>query len=434
MSRLLNHWKLLQDLGGELYGAPAPSPHAHPPIMARFKGVTVWIHPVADADQKGLFLTDDGKATFDPENAIANLQFERYVPHSTPDARKTEFLKKVYYLLKPLMPRSLQLTAQRANARSRLASVEFPGWPQDDTLDEFLRTALRVLMERADQQRVPFIGFWPMSYHWAACFTHDVETSKGLAFSERMAALEESHGIRSTWFVVPERYPVSQADLQPLQERGHEIGVHGLNHDGKLFSSRQEFERRALKINRYIEEWGAVGFRSPALYRNAEWICDLRIDYDSSFMDTAVLEPQLGGVSTVFPYHIGERTIELPITMPMDHHLINLLRTDTTRGMLKKFEWVRARHGLANFLYHPDYNLAQERLDDYGRVVASVVRTERGWIATAAAIADWWQRRSRSSLVGTTDDPRVEGPAALDAAIWYARRDGDQVHIEPAPR
>jgi peptidoglycan/xylan/chitin deacetylase (PgdA/CDA1 family) len=433
MSHLLDHWKISQDFSERLSGEPASRPDTDPPTRARFKGVTVWIHPLADADHKGCFLADGGNTTFDPEDAIANFRLEKYVRHDTRDARKTRLLKKFYYLMKPLMPRSLQLTAQRANARSRLASVEFPGWPQDDTLDEFLSAALQVLMERADQQHVPFIGFWPKPYRWAACFTHDVESRKGLALMDRMAALEEAHGTRSTWFVVPERYPVTRADLQPVQERGHEIGVHGLNHDGKLFSSRREFERRARKINRYIEEWGAVGFRSPALYRNAAWICELDIDYDSSFMDTAVLEPQLGGVSTVFPYHISERTLELPITMPMDHHLINLLRTDTVRGMLEKFEWVRARHGLANFLYHPDYNLGQERLDDYSRVVSSVVRAERGWIATAATIADWWQRRSRSSLVGTADDPRVEGPAAMDAAIWCAHRDGDRVHIEPAP-
>ena len=33
---------------------------------------------------------------------------------------------------------------------------------------------------------------------------------------------------------------------------GFEVGVHGLNHDGKLFQSRQIFEKRSHKINYYL--------------------------------------------------------------------------------------------------------------------------------------------------------------------------------------
>ncbi|MFQ5599122.1 MAG: polysaccharide deacetylase family protein [Candidatus Krumholzibacteriia bacterium] len=368
----------------------------------------------------------DSGIGFLPDDAIANVQLERYVPRNTTGARMTGILKRIYYLLKPIMPRSMQLGAQRANARSRLASVGFPAWPRDDSLRRFLCAALAKLLEKNGVDRAPFIGFWPRGFRWAACFTHDVERSAGLQAMDRMAGIEEGMGIRSTWFIVPERYPVSPADFRGLQERGHEVGLHGLNHDGQLFSSRKEFTRRVPRINDYIRQWGAVGFRSPALYRDPEWIPDLEIQYDSSFMDTAVLEPQMGGVSTVHPFHLNDLVVELPITMPMDHHLINLLQTDTVEGMLEKYRWVVERNGLANFLFHADYNLEEGRLQDYRNVVEEVVRTQRGWITTAAEIAGWWSRRSKSRLVGSGQNARIEGPAAADAVVWSAAvEDGD---------
>jgi hypothetical protein len=428
MSRLAEHWRTVELLERTIpRGAPGESADCPPPERALFREIPVWIHPLPDAPDDHPFFTDGG-AAFLPDDAIANLHLERYAGKDAPGSARTAALKKIYYLLKPVMPRAMQLAAQRANARSRLASVEFPSWPGDDSLDRFLRAALGVLMGKLGIERVPFVGFWPRDAKWAACFTHDVELAEGLRAMDRFAGIEEASGIRSTWFIVPERYPVSPSDFRGLQEKGHEIGVHGLNHDGRLFSSRELFSERAEKIQRYAREWGAVGFRSPSLYRNADWMPDLGMRYDSSFMDTAVLEPQLGGVGTVHPFHLRD-LVELPITMPMDHHLINLLRTDTVDGMVTKFRWVVERHGLANFLFHPDYNLEERRLADYRTVVEEVVRTDGGWVATAAEIAQWWDRRRRSRIVENGGGVTIEGPAARDGSVWWASRDGDGVQI-----
>jgi peptidoglycan/xylan/chitin deacetylase (PgdA/CDA1 family) len=429
MGRLADHWRTLEVLDRAIpEGATGESAGCPPPERAVFRGIPVWVHPLARPPGDHRFVTDGGDA-FLPDDAIANVHLERYVEKDGGSLR-TEVLKRGYYILRPVMPRSVQLAAQRVNARSRLASVEFPAWPHDDSLHRFLGAALGVLLEKLGRERVPFLGFWPGRARWAACFTHDVELAPGLRAMDRFAAIEEAAGIRSTWFIVPERYPVSPADFRGLAERGHEIGVHGLNHDGRLFSSRALFTERAEKIGRYARAWGAVGFRSPSLYRNPDWMPELGFRYDSSFMDTAVLEPQLGGVSTVHPFHLGE-LVELPITMPMDHHLINLLRTDVVDGMLAKFRWVVERHGLANFLFHPDYNLEERRLADYGKIVEEVVRTGGGWIATAAEIADWWNRRRRSRVAESGQGVRIEGPAARDGSVWWVARDGDGMRISP---
>ncbi len=430
MSRFQDYWKTAIQLDGpDREGLPTTGATPLPPHQAQFQGTTVWIHPGAVSGSLQTLLSDNGEV-FTPDNAVTNVQFERYVRRDTAGATRTDFLRKSYYALKPLMPRAVQLALQRANARSRLKNVTYPQWPQDDSLRCLLHGALAVVLRHRGLRQVPFIGFWPRGYRWAACFTHDVETSAGFEVVEKMAAIEEGCGIRSTWFIVPERYPVPLETIHELNTRDHEVGVHGLNHDGRLFSTRREFLRRVPLIDEYLKSWGAVGFRSPALHRNPDWIPDLNIRYDSSFMDTAVLEPQFGGVSTVLPYLLADNVVELPITMPMDHHLINLLRTEVVTPMLSKFSWTVDRYGLANFLYHPDYNLTFSRLGDFDAVVQEVTGTQGGWIKPARDIADWWGRRHASTLVGDGKDLHVDGPAAPDAAIWYAHLEDDGVRIE----
>src|SRR5262249_60738066 len=110
-----------------------------------------------------------------------------------------------------------------------------------------------------------------------------------------------------------QRYALARSKLDGLRARGHEVGVHGLQHSGKLFSSRREFEWRRDRINDYIAKWQVVGFRSPATYRNPFWLPELKADYDSSFMDNATLEPQRGGGCSAFPFLLDDRVGQRPI-------------------------------------------------------------------------------------------------------------------------
>lgn len=431
-SRFQDHWKLPEPLTALMpVGAPGEAPDGPSPRPGWFRGSPIWIQPLAATADRG-FATDDGGSAFLPDDAIANVQLERYVPRGVAEMRRETRLKRLYYLLKPCLPRALQLEAQRWNARARLRTVDYPRWPEDESLTHLLSALLARLLELSGHREIPFLGFWPRGHRFAVCFTHDVETAAGLSSLDRMAAIEEDRDVRSTWFIVPERYPVSSQDFLALRRAGHEIGVHGLDHSCQTFASREAFERRAPRINRYLRDWQVVGFRAPALYRNPDWIPELDVRYDSSFMDTAVLEPQRGGVSAPFPFHL-RHVVELPITMPMDHHLINLLRRPVVPGMLTKFRWVVERFGLANFLFHPDYNLAATRVNDYRQVVDEVRATPGGWIATAAEIADWWDRRRASRVVLEGDAPRIEGPASADGVLWMARRDGRGVSLDPTP-
>ncbi|MCK5607641.1 hypothetical protein KAR91_37500, partial [Candidatus Pacearchaeota archaeon] len=121
---------------------------------------------------------------------------------------------------------------------------------------------------------------WPHKKRFALILTHDVDTVRGQKKCRDLIDLEKTLGFRSSFNFVPERYDVDPGLRQSLTEKGFEVGVHGLNHDGKLYKSRQIFQERAVKINSYLKEWGAVGFRSPAMHHNLEWIHDLDIEYD----------------------------------------------------------------------------------------------------------------------------------------------------------
>jgi len=90
--------------------------------------------------------------------------------------------------------------------------------------------------------------------------------------------LEQNLGFFSSFNFVPRRYDVSAVIRRHLRSNGYEVGVHGLYHDGKYYQSREEFLRRASLINTYLKEWDAVGFRTPSMLHNLEWIHDLDIN------------------------------------------------------------------------------------------------------------------------------------------------------------
>ena len=51
---------------------------------------------------------------------------------------------------------------------------------------------------------------------------------------------------------MPERYKVDSRLREILSKNGFEVGIHGLNHDGKLFKSKKIFDKRCIKINKLI--------------------------------------------------------------------------------------------------------------------------------------------------------------------------------------
>ncbi len=201
---------------------------------------------------------------------------------------------------------------------------------------------------------------WPNGRQFAFVLTHDVEGPKGLGRVERLMDLERRHGFRSSFNFVPgEDYEVPDQLIRTLDESGFEAGVHGLEHDGKLYSSKARFGQKAARINSYIERWGAQGFRSPLMQHRLGWMHRLNVEYDSSTFDTDPFEPEPDGVRTIFPFWVpgpdGKGLVELPYTLAQDFTLFVILRENSINVWKQKLDWIAQRGGMAMLITHPDY-------------------------------------------------------------------------------
>lgn len=201
---------------------------------------------------------------------------------------------------------------------------------------------------------------WPDQKRFALVLTHDVDTAEGHKKCRQLIEIEKGLGFRSSFNFVPERYSVSSKLRRYLSENGFEVAVHGLNHDGKLFLSRKIFSERAIRINHYLQAWKAVGFHSPSMHHNLEWIHDLTIEYDQSTFDTDPFEPQPDGVGTIFPFLVqGNPTqkgyVELPYTLPQDFTLFVIMKQRNIKVWKEKLDWIAEKGGMVLLNTHPDY-------------------------------------------------------------------------------
>jgi hypothetical protein len=302
---------------------------------------------------------------------------------------------RLYYQLKPFIPQFLRTAIRRKLAR-RLRRNIGDLWP---------------IMPGSECPPENWPG-WPQGKKFAFVLTHDVESEAGLRRCRSLMQLELDLGFRSSFNFIPEGSYVVPAELrEELTARGFEVGIHDLKHDGHLFASHRTFKRHAERINAYVHEWGASGFRSAFMFRKLDWLHDLDVLYDASTFDTDPFEPQPDGRHTIFPFWVpaplaensklrdqtsevkdqssngtdqrsevgGQRSevsvsgvrhssfdirdsatstggyVELPYTLPQDFTLFVLLQEKTPEIWLRKLDWVAQHGGMALVDVHPDY-------------------------------------------------------------------------------
>ncbi len=301
--------------------------------------------------------------------------------------------KRLYYELKPLLPRQLAIFLRHCY-RSYQETDFALGWPIEDRYVRLQFNCLQHVLRQRGVSEASYINLWPHNHRFAFTLTHDIETKQGFDFVQTVAALEERLGFHSSFNVVPERYPIDHGLLSDLRQRGFEIGVHGLKHDGKLFSSRNIFEQKAESINRYLRDWGAVGFRSPYMHRNPEWLQALKVEYDLSFFDTDPYEPMPGGTMSIWPFSLGS-FIELPYTLVQDHTLLTILGARTPQFWLDKVDFIEYWRGLALVNVHPDYLRTPANLAIYEEFLRAMKEREHYWHALPREIANWWKLRGQ---------------------------------------
>jgi hypothetical protein len=344
-----------------------------------------------------------------------HLLYERYKRPAT----RSRILD-AYYAVKPLLPRRVQLALRRAYA-PRQARAEFPVWPFESSLVEHRDARLLEQLRASGSDRLAFVDYWPAAKRFASVLTHDVEGPAGVANVMRVIELEQRYGFVSSWNFVAEWYAIPDGLFDEVRAAGCEIGLHGILHDGKLFSNRATFEANLPKIEHYVRAWDVVGFRSPATGRNAEWMHELPVEYDSSFPDTDPFEPQGGGCCSIVPFFFGD-VVELPITLTQDHTLFEILREPGIDLWRSKSEWLIERNGLINIIVHPDYVVEQRFLDRYEAFLHYLTGRRDGWHALPRDVARWWRQREGLS-VGS--DGKIVGQSDYRASIAYAtERDG----------
>lgn len=356
-----------------------------------------------------------------------NYLEERYRGESQGRSRA----QTAYYAVKPLLPRRLQIAMRRLYAK-RQAQQEFPRWPIEPLLVERERAELRAALDRRGSERLPTIAPWPEGKRFAAVLTHDVEGPSGVANVRKIIEIERRHGFVSSWNFVAEWYPIEDGLFDHVRGAGCEIGLHAVKHDCKLFESRANFEAELPAIHRYLDDWDAVGFRSPATHRNADWMPELGALYDSSFPDTDPFEPQAGGCCSILPYFLGD-LVELPITLVQDHTLWEILRRDTTDLWTEKSDWIVANGGLINLITHPDYLDTPARLRMYEEFLAYLAAQRDGWFALPKDVAAWWRTRAGLRCIEEDDRTWIEGNGAERATLAWAQRDGDGVTLDFEP-
>ena len=374
---------------------------------------------------------------FSPSEIVANLRYERYASASNRNGKMLHgesALRKVYYLVRPLLTVSVRKHLQRIRLRD-WNEIPFPSWPVDSTVERILEMLLILLLKAHAVDKIPFVWFWPNGFPSCAIMTHDVEALPGRDFCSHLMDLDDAYGIKSSFQIVPEgRYPVSKGFLNTIQGRGFEIDIHDLNHDGHLFSDRERYLRRAERINRYSREYGAAGFRSAALYRNLDWFEALDFSYDMSVPSVGHLEAQRGGCCSAMPFFIG-KILELPVTTTQDYSLFHILNHYSIDLWKRQLALIMEKHGLASFIVHPDYILEHRARDTYKALLAylSQLRSEgKIWIALPREVDQWWRERSQMRLSRRGNKWEIEGPGKERARVAYASLEEDCVvyHLE----
>jgi len=372
---------------------------------------------------------DQGKIRlpFDLNEAVGNLYRETYADEWRNGP--VSILSIPYYFIRPLLPVGARRHLQKLYLRN-WDKLVFPHWPVDFSVDNVFEELMVLALKATGAEKIPFIWFWPDGHKGCVLMTHDVETETGRAFCNTLMDIDDSYGVKASFQVIPEeRYIVSPDYLDAIRQRGHEVAVHDLNHDGHLYKNKEQFVERAAKINAYGKKYKTAGFRAGVLYRKQVWYDQLDFAYDMSVPNVAHLDPQRGGCCTVMPYFIGD-ILEIPVTTIQDYTLFNILGDYSTRIWREQTKMICEKSGLMSFIIHPDYVIEKKERAVYEELlqhIAELNEQKAVWLSTPSKVNDWWRQRAQMKLVQGRNGWSIENCADQRARVAYARLDGDRL-------
>jgi peptidoglycan/xylan/chitin deacetylase (PgdA/CDA1 family) len=232
---------------------------------------------------------------------------------------------------------------------------------------------------------------------YACLMTHDVDTRKGLQNAKQLKKLEEKYDVPSAWYIPLKHYELDLETIKELANYG-EIGAHDTKHDGKLAQiPKRKLIERVLEAKQTLERivgQPIEGFRAPILQHNIKIIQALEeagYAYDTSIPTWEPKQPYTmkpHGIGTTCPLALYGLT-EIPVTLTQDHQLLYVLGLtpeEAIRKWLDMISVIKSLGGLCTFLVHPDYKLADQKLNIYEELVNTITSDHQAWITLPSKI------------------------------------------------
>lgn len=272
--------------------------------------------------------------------------------------------------------------------------ASYPAWPLDLSADA-----------AADLIGLPSIRF----QRTPVFLTHDIDTAEGLRnLHDLFLPLEESFGMRSANYVVPCGWPVDDGLMRAVQDRGHEVGVHGFNHANVTpFVPEPERLERLKAGHAFAIKYNGAGYRSPSLLRTAGLLESLQAfyRYDSSIPTSGGPFPvPNNGCASARPWRFGTFW-ELPLSMPRDGSLRFLGHSPKEIGKLwrQTASAISRSGGIVNLLTHCEAGFSgnEKMLSVYRSFLAWIVADPQFEVVLPVTLVDRLDRDFRPGVVAS---------------------------------
>jgi peptidoglycan/xylan/chitin deacetylase (PgdA/CDA1 family) len=268
---------------------------------------------IADAGLSRL-LDEHNVLTVDPQmpplalDAVDAVRLRRAYTEQRPASSR---LPIPYQSIPPALRSWIASLIGKSKRRSVDRWAAFPAWPLDLSAD--LVADLAACWSPFRDGPTPVL------------LSHDIDSGEGLVNAHGMFIdIEESVGARSSNYIVPCAWPLDHGLLRDLKARGHEIGIHGYDHNNQTpFADDEERLARLKAPYDVIREYGIIGYRAPSLLRTEPLIRDLAsfYQYDSSIPSSGGLFPvPNNGCASARPFRL-HGIVEIPLSMPRDGSL-----------------------------------------------------------------------------------------------------------------
>jgi len=225
---------------------------------------------------------------------------------------------------------------------------------------------------------------WGLTQLPKVVLTHDIDSKEGFSWIDKMVKIEESHGFRSSWNVVPKHYRLNRDILNKLIQEGHEIGLHGIWHNNhEAFLNEKELRKQLDSLSDFIKEFSIKGYRSPSWFKTCSMFKVLAdyFAYDLSCLDNDLICPAgHGGVGFMRPFKLKSGLVELPCTLPFEVPLFSSTKPEDLLSFWKeKIDFIYESNGLLLVNTHPDPNYSGNELmlKAYGQLLEYL--SEKKW-------------------------------------------------------